>query len=242
MLSTVFAFLKLAEKSPPAIDYFYMPPHHQLVPDIALKKTHKDREFLLSVIGIHNLSSRVLQSIRIKLPFSPQYEPALEVSDMEAALTSKYHSQIHEVQIPKLDPNETIYVSIFLSDLECKDFSEPQVIVDKQLLSRGMRAVGYFKKRPREALQHLLATILPPVALITTAYVLYIISPLNPKTKAVQEAISGYRRCSPIAYEKSKVNESLLAKNKLDEQYLLDSNHVVVRKDLFDKDYVVICE
>ncbi|MDZ4263307.1 MAG: hypothetical protein U1B30_13385, partial [Pseudomonadota bacterium] len=48
--------------------------------------------------------------------------------------------------------------------------------------------------------------------------------------------------CVPTAYEKSQVNESLLTRHKLGEPLLFRLNNVVTRKDIFDKDYVVICE
>jgi hypothetical protein len=53
MLDSISALLEIGEKAPPAIDYFYMPPHPQWVPDVALKKAHQNQEFLLSVVGLH---------------------------------------------------------------------------------------------------------------------------------------------------------------------------------------------
>jgi hypothetical protein len=219
-----------------------MPPHPQWVPDIALKKAHQNKEFCLSVVGLHNLSSKVLSSIRIKLPFAPLYEPVIDMPGATIATDIKYDMQLHEVKVPRLDPGEQLYVAIFLSSSEAASFSEPQTIIQDRLLSRGMRAVGFFKKRPKEVLLVVVPLLFTACALAFAGYAVYQVSPLNPKYKAVQEAMAGYPGCIPTAYEKSKVNETLLAKHRLGELFLLQLNHVVTRKDLFDKDTVVICE
>nr|WP_315494224.1 hypothetical protein [uncultured Rhodoferax sp.] len=240
MLETISVALDIGEKTPPAIDYFYMPPRPQWVPDLALKKAHQNRGFWLSVVGLHNLSAKVLSSIRIKLPFAPGYEPVLDSAG--AAIEAKYDIQTHELQIPRLDPGEKLYVAIFLSSPEADRFQEPRVIVGDRLLSRGMRTVGFFKSRPKEALLLVVPLLLALAALGVVGYITYQVSPFNPKVKAVEAAMAGYSGCIPSAYEKTEVNETLLAKHKLSEQSLLQLNHVVTRKDLFDKDLVVICE
>ena len=243
MLSTIFSLFRAVDNSPQAIDYFYMPPHMQWVPKVAINKTHRDRDFLLSVVGIHNLSPKVLKSIRIILPIAPDYDPAIEVTDAGAAVSANYDAQLKEVQITKLDPGERIYVAIFLSSEESESFTEPKIIINERLLSRGMRAVGFLKKRPKEAILMTAFMSLVAFALLFAAYAIYTISPLlNPKVKAIQAATDSFHGCIPTAYEKSVVNESLLAKHMLGEQALLDFNKVVTHKDLFDKDYVVICE
>lgn len=242
MFDNISALFEMGEKAPPAIDYFYMPPHPQWVPGIALKKAHQNQEFWLSVIGLNNLSSKVLPTIRIKLPFAPQYEPVLDLPGASTVANLKYDAQIREVLVPKLDPGEKIYVAIFLSSSEAERFYEPQVIIHDRLLSRGMRTVGFFKKRPKEALLLAAPLLLAAGALAFAGYALYKLSPLNPKVKAVQEATAGYSGCVPTAYEKSEVTESLLAKHRISESFLFQLNHVVTRKDLFGKDHVVICE
>lgn len=241
MLDTISAALEIGEKAPPAIDYFYMPPHPQWVPDVVLKKTHQNREYWLSVVGLSNLSSKVLPPIRIKLPFAPQYEPVVD-SPSAATVATKYDTQTHELQVPRLDPGEKLYVAVFLSGEEAERFQEPQVIVGDRLLSRGMRTVGFFKSRPKEALLLTVPLLLSLGMLAFVGYYTYQTSSLNPKVKAVEEATAGYSECIPRAHEKAEVNETLLAKHKLSEVALLQLNHVVTRKDLFDKDYVVICE
>lgn len=242
MLENVAALFEIGEKAPPAIDYFYMPPHPQWVPDIALKKAHQNKEFWLAVVGVNNLSSKVLPSLRIKLPFAPQYEPTLDMPGSSIGSTPKYDAQVHEVQVPKLDPGDTIYIAVFLSSSEAERFTEPQVIIHDRLLSRGMRAVGFFKKSPKVTLLFAIPLLIAVAVIAFAGHAIYQTSSLNPKVRAVNEATAGYSGCVPTAYEKSKVNESLLARHRLGEPLLLNLNHVVTRKDLFDKDYVVICE
>lgn len=244
MLDSISALLEIGDKAPPAIDYFYMPPHPQWVPDIALKKAHQNQEFLLSVVGLHNLSSKVLSSIRVKLPFAPQYEPVVDVSGAAAGISTSYESSCHEVQIERLDPGEKVYVAIFLSSAESARFAEPQVIVGDRLLSRGMRVVGYFRKRPKDVLLFGGLFLLLLGALTFTGYSVYEVSPLNPKTRALKEATVSFAGsgCVPTAYEKTQVNESLLARHRLGEAFLFRLNNVVTHKDLFDKEYVVICQ
>lgn len=242
MLENVATLLEIGEKAPPAIDYFYMPPHPQWVPDIALKKGHQNKEFWLAVIGLNNLSSKVLPSLRIKLPFAPQYEPTLDMPSSSIANAPKYDALIHEVQVPKLDPGDKIYVAVFLSGSEAERFTEPQVIIHDRLLTRGMRAVGFFKNRPKEAFLCAVSLLITVAVIVFAGYAIYQKSSFNPKVRAINEATAGYSGCVPTAYEKSRVNESLLARHRLGEPFLLNLNHVVTRKDLFDKDYVVICE
>lgn len=240
MLETISVALDIGEKTPPAIDYFYMPPRPQWVPDLALKKAHQNQSFWLSVVGLHNLSAKVLSSIRIKMPFAPGYEPVVDSAG--ATVDAKYDVQAHELQIPRLDPGEKLYVAIFLSGPEADRFQEPQVIVGDRLLSRGMRTVGFFKNRPKEALLLIVPLVLAVVMLGVVGYVIYRASPFDPKVKAIEAAMAGYSGCVPRAYVKTEVNETLLAKHRLGEPFLLQLNHVVTRKDLFDKDHVVICE
>lgn len=244
MLDKISALLDISDKAPPAIDYFYMPPHLQWVPDIAMKKAHQNQKFLLSVVGLHNLSSKVLSSIRVKLPFAPQYEPVLDVSGASAGISANYEPSNHVVQIARLDPCEMVYVAIFLSSAEGARFTEPQVIVGDRLLSRGMRAVGYFKKRPQEVGMFVGLFVFLFTAVTVAGFTAYQASPFNPKTKAIDEATANLSGagCKPTAYEKSEVNESLLARHRLGESILFQLNNVVTRKDLFDKEYVVICQ
>ncbi|MFM5316824.1 hypothetical protein ACET9R_15855 [Aeromonas veronii] len=242
MFENVAALFEIGEKAPPAIDYFYMPPHPQWVPDVALKKTHQNQEFWLAVVGINNLSSKVLPSLRVKLPFAPQYEPTIDISRFSVTQAPKYDAQTYEIYVPRLDPGDHIYIVVFLSKSEALRFSEPQVIIHDRLLSRGMRAVGYFKKRPKEVLLLVVPLILTAVTIAFSGAVIYQSSSLNPKVRAVMQATEGYSGCVPTAYEKAKVNETLLARHRLGELFLLNLNHVVTREDLFDKDYVVICE
>ena len=56
MLDSVAALFEMAEKTPPAIDYFYMSPHPQWVPSVALKKAHQNQKIFLAVVGVCNLS------------------------------------------------------------------------------------------------------------------------------------------------------------------------------------------
>ena len=244
MLDSISALFEIGEKAPPAIDYFYMPPHPQWVPDIALKKAHQNQEFMLSVVGLHNLSSKVLSTIRVKLPFAPQYEPVIDESGASAGISANYEPSNQVVQIARLDPGEKVYIAIFLSSAESSRFTEPQVIVGERLLSRGMRAVGHFKKRPKEVLLFGGLLIFLLGALAFAGYTVYQASPFNPKTKALNEATASLSGsgCVPTAYEKSQVNESLLARHRLGEEFLFRLNNVVTRKDLFDKEYVVICQ
>jgi hypothetical protein len=107
-----------------------------------------------------------------------------------------------------------------------------------------MRAVGYFKKRPKEVMLFVAPLLLAVGVLAYVGHAVYEVSPLNPKTKALHDAtanLAGFG-CVPTAYEKTQVNESLLARHMLGEQFLLRLNNVVTHKDLFDSDYVVICE
>jgi len=241
MLATISAVLGIADKAPAAIDYFYMRPHPQWVPDAALKKAHQNRAFWLSVVALNNLSTKVLSPIRIKLPFNPQYEPVIDHPNAAAA-GLQYDAQAHEVRVGKLDPGEDLYVAVFLSKEEADRFQEPCVIVGDRLLSRGMRTVGFFKNHPKVAMLYTGWVLLMASALAGAGYAIYTSSSFNPQVRAIEEATAGLSGCVMKAYANAQVNETLLARHMLGDEMLLQLNHVVTRKDLFGKDQVVICE
>jgi hypothetical protein len=242
MFKNAAALIEIAKKTPPAIDYFYLPPSPQYVPDVALKKTHHNREFWFSVISLRNLSSKVLTNIRIKLPLLPKYDPVIGPPLAVVSGVATYLPHVHEIQIARLDPRERIYVEVFLSSVECENFTEPLVIIDDQLLSRGMRTVGFFKSRPREILVYTLPLLAIFAALFGMVYMAYEYSSFNPKTKVIRDALATGSRCVLKAYEKSAVNELLLDKHSLGEWNLLQINKVSKRQDLLKQDHVVVCE
>jgi len=236
------ALLEIVTKVPAGIDYFYMPPMSQWVPNVTLKKAHQSENFLLAIVGINNVSSKVLQSIRVKLPFPPKYDPAFEIHGLAESVRAKYEQGKSEVAIAQLDPGERIYVAVFLSSSEAEHFSEPIVIVTDRLLSRGMRAIGFLRRKPKDVLFMVGALLLPPLAIFVTLFLLYSGSRLNPKVRAVDQAMQGYVSCVPTAYEHAKVTDALLAKSMFGENFLLSINHVSSREQLFKKKYVVICK
>lgn len=241
MIETVAALVEIVTKAPTGIDYFYMPPTSQWVPAAVLKKPHIGESFTLSVVGINNVSTRVLQSIRIKLPFAPTYDPTLEVHGIEESVCAQYSADMHEISVQQLDPGESIYVVIFLSNDEIDAFSEPVVIVRDRLLSRGMRAVGFIKRRPKDVLLMIAALCAPLVLAMVLGYFVLDNTSLNPRVRAVQHAMRGFVGCVPTAYRQSVVNDAILSKNMLGYTALLQMNHVSSLEQLRNKKYVVIC-
>lgn len=244
MLGQLAGLINIAEKlslSSPPIDYFYMRPQRQIVPDVVLNKRYHKQGIWLSIVVLHNLSSRVLSSIRIKIPIRTMHDPVITRSDVDDAVDANYEAQAQEVKIPHLDPGEEIIVMIFLHTQELPRFSEPKVIVDGQTLPSRMRRLAFIKKYPKYVLLMSNLYALWICILLFGAYMIF--SPTDPKVKAVQEATSSFDAgCTPRAYEKSQVNESLLERHMLGEYFLLKLNQVVTYEDLFKKDYVVICE
>lgn len=241
MFETVAAILEIATKAPTGIDYFYMPPASQWVPDDVLKEDYAGEHFALSVVGLRNVSSKVLGSIRIKLPYTTTHHPKLETHGTEEAICATYHENTHEVSVLRLDPGESIYVVIFLSGEEADTFTEPVVIITDKLLSRGMRAIGYLKRRPKEVLLMIGVLCLPLVVVALMTYFLASETNLNPRVRAVQQAMKGYVGCIPTAYKQSEVNDSLLSRSRLGQAAILQMNHVSNINQLHDKKYVVIC-
>lgn len=242
MLEYLLKLAQFAERAPIAIDYFYMPPHPQLVPDVALKKAYQTTGMWLSIVGLNNLSSRVLTDIRIKLNTCPQFRPVVEGSTASVEARCSYAVEESELSIVRLDPGECLYLHVFLSTKECEVYIEPQVILKDRLLSRGMRMIGYFKRRPRQAFLEAAAYMLMFCAVCAALYIAYIVTPLNPRIAAVREATASWSGCVPTAYPQSEVNESLLARHKFGDRLLFQMNKVVERKDLLAKQLVVICE
>jgi hypothetical protein len=244
MLEWVSLLIGIVSKFPAGIDYFYMSPAQQWIPDSALKKTHQSENFLLAIVGLNNVSSKVLRSFRIKFPFPLRYDPVIDVRGSFESVNARYIPDRHEMSIQQLDPGEGLYVLIFLSRSEAENFDEPKVIVADRLLSRGMRAIGVLKRKPKEALLMMVlfaAMMASLVAAGAVGYMAYLNSSLNPKYKAVQQAIRGSVGCFPTAYERSKVTDALLLKNMFGEKFLLHINHVSNREQLLKKKYVVIC-
>jgi hypothetical protein len=182
-----------------------------------------------------------LEFIRIKMPFATTYEPTLEVHGTEASVCAKYNHQTHEVTVRQLDPRDSIYVVIFLSNEEAEAFQEPTVIIENKLLSRGMRAVGYIKRRPKEILLMVLVLLTPLIAAAVLAYAVLGNTTLNPRVRAVQKAMQGYVGCVPKAYKQSEATDSILSKSMLGEAAMLQMNHVSNLQQLHHKKYVVVC-
>jgi len=127
LISLISGFFKLIGLTPHAIHYSYVPPLPQIVPDIALKKTHINRELWSSTLGVKNLSGRSFQSIRIKFFCELPYEPSLQSDYPSITSAWEYDKANREIRIKQLDPSESFYIAFFLDDQTQNKFQEPSI-------------------------------------------------------------------------------------------------------------------
>ena len=243
LVDTVVSLVPLLGKAPPPIAYAFGKPRYQWVPDVALKKIHSQKGFLLAGLSLTNLSSTVLKDVRIKLPFAPEYEPNVERSSRSVALAMAYDRSVSEFRLDKLDPDEELFIAIHLLPDEADRFTEPQVIIGDRLLSRGMRTAGFFKRSPGEALLMTAAIGSILAAAGMAGFLLYRTLHPDAGTLAIQAAVATlqHQGCEFKSFPATMVNDTLLAKHELDEALLLRINQVVTRKDLLAKEQVVLC-
>lgn len=243
LVDTIVSLVPLLGKAPPPIAYAFVEPRYQWVPDVALKKIHSQKGFLLAGLSLTNLSSTVLKDVRIKLPFAPEYEPNVERSSRSVAMAMAYDRSVSEFRLDKLDPDEELFIAIHLLPDEADRFTEPQVIIGDRLLSRGMRTAGFFKRSPGEALLVTAAIGSILAAAGMAGFLLYRTLHPDAGTLAIRAAVATlqHQGCEFKSFPASMVNDTLLAKHELDEALLLRINQVVTRKDLLAKEQVVLC-
>ncbi len=243
LVDTVVSLVPLLGKAPPPIAYAFVEPRYQWVPDVALKKIHSQKGFLLAWLSLTNLSSTVLKDVRIKLPFAPEYEPNVEGSSRSVAMAMAYDRSVSEFRLDKLDPDEKLFIAIHLLPDEADRFTEPQVIIGDRLLSRGMRTAGFFKRSPGEALLVTAAIGSILAAAGMAGFLLYRTLHPDAGTLAIRAAVATlqHQGCEFKSFPATMVNDTLLAKHELDEALLLRINQVVTRKDLLAKEQVVLC-
>ncbi len=240
MIDQVSALFELGDRAP-AVNYVYIEPTPQLVPDAALKKAHINENFFLAIVGLQNHSNRTLNTIVVKLPATPKHEPSFEFSK-DSKRQATYVAEGPYVEISSLEPKASVYVTVFLTEPELTNFSEPQVLIDGKLLSKAMRTAGLVKAQPPTALLLGSSYAALAVSVAVLAYVISATSPLNPKVRALEASVSGWSSCTRSAYTQQEITPQVLARHKLGETLLLEMNKVPDRARLNMKDYVVICE
>lgn len=220
----------------PSMDFFFAPPAEQAVPDVAMKKLYSSQTYSLSKLGVHNLSRRVIKTIRIKLAFAPKLPPKITGHDV------RYDASRAELTVSTLDPDSWFVVDFFLVDEEKDRFREPQVLVEDRLMSRFVRGMTIIRPDLKLYIFVCSALLLSVFCLGAFAYKLVAASPLNPRVKAVQDAFDSSEGCVPTGYSNEEATREVLGRHQFGEAFLLSLNKVATRDELMAKSYIVVCE
>lgn len=152
----------LKEKSPIAVHFSYIEPMEHPIPKEVGKRYFRDesQNLITSYVGLENFTSKVLKDIRVKLKSPLGFDPILESSERGKSVGYSYDKITNEILIKSIDPSESIYLNLFPLPSKLVDDFEPQVIIDDQLLTRGMKRMGYYHKYPSYGLLQIFIAVL----------------------------------------------------------------------------------
>ncbi|WP_351016315.1 hypothetical protein [Shewanella sp. AC91-MNA-CIBAN-0169] len=247
-LASLAQILTIKEKSPLPVHFSYIEPMLHPLPVEVAKKYFKDdeQELLTSYVGLENFSTKVLKNIRIKLQSPLGFSPKVESNERGGNLEFTFDKEKLEITIDRIDPNESIYIHLFPSpSLLVKDF-EPKVIIDDELLTRGMMRMGYYKKYPSFMFMNIGLLI---IALLTISSVFFgtnifkYLRSLDPDYVLIQESqnrLQSYSCVNTVVKMNSEF-DWYFSKSLMPLDYTLKANGVGTYDELLSKEQVVVC-
>lgn len=140
-------FYTVAKDSPAPVNVQYESPSPNLLPSELYKKTKTDG-FFTAQLWIENLSSRVLDDVRINLTAPMSYDPIIRTSKSHGKINYSYSPETLELVVDKIDPRESVRITFFPAIGRVDDFNKPQILVEGKELSKLMETFGFYKKYP----------------------------------------------------------------------------------------------
>src|SRR5215813_15026897 len=139
ILANLVRVFQLRRELPLAVHYFFIPPRPYRLPNEYTVNASIEPYLWSSVLGIENMSDKVLKDIRIKIPTTLLYEPIVEAGYGMVLHPWEFDHKTSEVKITAIDPREAVYVDLFPGPENYQKFTKPRVIVDGQLVNNSMQ-------------------------------------------------------------------------------------------------------
>ena len=130
--------LRWRKELPTPIYYMFIRPKPQILPQEVAVNAGSKSVLWSSLIGIENMSDKVLKDIRIKIPTKILYDPIVQTGYGMTLHAWEFDRAMNEVKVSAIDPQEAIYTTIFPIPSELKHYTKPKVIVGDQLLNNSM--------------------------------------------------------------------------------------------------------
>ncbi len=248
LLSSIAHFLSIRDKAPLPVHFSYIEPMVYPLPSEVAKRYFKNenQELLTSYVGLENFSTKVLKDIRVKLKSPLGFYPKVKSNERGKDVDFEFDDKSLEVFIKQIDPGESLYLNLFPSPALLSNDFEPQVIIDGELLTRGMKRMGYYRKYPLFLLLNLL--LLSMVTVVGLSFIwgkdaidyLRNIDPEYVLIEESQERLAG-TGCSQTVIEGKSDFEWYLERSPMPIDFTLRANGVKSYEELLLLSKAVVC-
>src|SRR6266540_2273378 len=148
IMDIIGKLLQWRKELPIAIYYSFIPPMLQILPREVLASKDMELNLWHSIVGLQNMSGKVLRDIRIKVPTKLLYSP----KTLKSRYSSKFDPKMNEVKVSAIDPGEDFYIIFFPDPSEVEQFIKPDIIIGDQILTNSMQKYGFMKMHPRDTM------------------------------------------------------------------------------------------
>ncbi|MEZ6925170.1 MULTISPECIES: hypothetical protein [unclassified Aeromonas] len=247
-ITSILELLSLKEKVQSPVHFSYIEPMIHPIPREVSEKyfNNGDYRLLTSYVGLENISNKVLTEVRIKLKSQLRFKPIVESNEAKNYDNYEFNEALNEVVIKKIDPKESIYLSLFPSPSKLVKNFEPDIIINGELLTRRMKRIGFYSKYPSLiALITLTTTLLLsiPVFMFYSNEVIDYIRRTDPSYQLIQDAHERVKGdyCTYQPIEVGPYLDWYLDRSPMPREYTYRINGVVNYDELVTKNEVVLC-
>jgi len=239
--------LKIKEKTPLSVYFSYIRPMRYPLPKEVAQRYFKSEEqnLLMSFVSLENFTTKVLKNIRFKLKSPLGFEPKLEASTGRI-VKYFFDKEKLEIVIDCLDPNEYVDITLFPNPTKLTNDFEPVIIIDDELLTKGMMRMGHYKKYPKLMMLSMSAialSVLLTLSLIWGEETGEYIRNLDPNYVLKQDAnrrVIG-NGCVLEIIDISSDIDWYLKRSPVGLEFNLNANNVKTYNDLIKLDKAAIC-
>ena len=248
LLASFIQMLSLKEKIPDPVHFSYIEPMINSMPREVSEKAFQNGDYrlLTSYVGLENLTNKVLTDVRIKLKSPLEFDPIVESNEGKNFDCYEFDNEANEIVLKRIDPKESVYLNLFptLSKLS-KDF-EPDVIINGQLLTRGMKRMGFYSKNPSLFFMGLFTialVLLMPFFIFYSNEVFSYLRSADPDYELVQKAHERVKGeyCTYQPIEVGPYLDWYLERSPMSMEYTYHINGVSSYEELIKQEKAVLC-
>lgn len=233
------------QKEVPPINYSYIPSMGYPLPsEYASKIGNEVRQLNIEWVGLENYSTRVLSNVRIKLNKNLLFDPIVEGSSKITESDWSYNEVSQEILVNRIDPKESVYISVFPEASDREQKNKPQIIINDQLLTKPMEWHGFARK-------YYGFTLFVVAALLITSFSTYAVFtkirslPSSDDINFIDSKLKNYVSCKPyVVYpQEETVNfEKELSLSMWATPAILQINNVESIEELQNLEKVILCK